>query len=226
MRLTERAVYVVRFRPASSDVDGVQSPANTSQVGAGFGLRCVGVEEVMLNRDAEFRRALAQVRYAVGEITKSRSIKDVLVGDLNDTQINWLVTRAIFAWNDVQRKSIGLRLEQFENFLAKLGELSLPWDKLLRDWSKTEMVDLLSGALTLVLKADPNLPPFLTAPKPTNDIPLEDNDVILRIDRRERRQRQAEDVRGSCGQRDQAAGFGSRGRARNGAQSANQDAEG
>jgi hypothetical protein len=177
----ERAIYVVRFQPASLDVDGIKALRAVLKLALrGFGLRCVGVEESMLVRDEEFRQTLAQVRYAVGEITKSRSIKDVPVGDLGDKELNWIVTRAIFAWNDAQRKSIGLRLEQFGNILPKLGDLSLPWEKPLTDWSKTEIVDLLSGALTLVLKDDPNLPPYLTAPKPTNDVPIKDelNDAI------------------------------------------------
>jgi hypothetical protein len=180
--LAERAVYVVRFRPASPGVDGVKALRMLLKSALrGFGLRCVSVEEIdMLYRDMEFRQALAQVRYAVGEITRFPTIKNVPVGDLGDQQINWIITRAIFAWNDAQRKSIGLRYEQFENILPQLGELSLPWDKSLRDWSKTEIVDLLSGAVTLMLQHDPNLPPYLTAPKPTNDVPLADemNDPI------------------------------------------------
>jgi hypothetical protein len=63
-----------------------------------------------------------------------------------------------------QRKSIGLRYEQFHNILPKLGELALPWNKPLGSWTKDEIVGFLSDALTLVLKHDHNAPPFFTAP--------------------------------------------------------------
>jgi hypothetical protein len=176
--------YALQLRPMPG-VDGIKAlRALLKNALRAYGLRCISVceapstEEIMANE--EFRQALARVVHAMGDILGSRCVKDVPCGALDYDQASWIAARAIYVWSDAQRRSVGLRYEQFAEVLPELGALPPPWAKPLRDWSKGQVVDLLSGALTLVLARDRTVPPFLKKDPPENLPPLADemNDEI------------------------------------------------
>jgi hypothetical protein len=116
----------------------------------------------MLNRDEEFRTAMGKAVFAAVDVARqSQVLKNKTLLDLEDKEWRWIITPAIHAWNEVQRKALEVHQEQFGNILPRLGELPLAWNKPLKDWSREEIVSLLTNAVMLVLKEDPNVPPFL-----------------------------------------------------------------
>jgi hypothetical protein len=129
----------------------------------------------MLNQDAEFRTAMSKAVFAAVDVARqSQMLKNMTLLDLGDKEWRWIIAPAIHAWNDVQRRSLEIHREQFENILPKLGELPLMWGAPLKDWPRKQILDLLVGAVKLVMAEDPNVPPFLGPKKPSSSVSLND----------------------------------------------------
>jgi hypothetical protein len=134
------------------------------------------MEVPMLDKDSEFRQALAKATKAARDTAITPSIPpDMTIRDLGDREWLWIISAAIFAWTDAQRDSMRNGYDGVDGILPKLGELPLDWNKPLKDWSKEEIVGFITKAIGLVIKHDLSTPPFFnrsegaTADAPFND---------------------------------------------------------
>jgi hypothetical protein len=141
-----------------------------------FGLRCMSIieENPMMDRDDEFRQALAKALKAARDVALTPSIsKDMKVHELGDRDWNWIVVAAVFAWNNAQRDSLKNGYDQLGDILPKLGKLPLDWNKPLRDWSKEEIVGFINKAIALLIEN--SAAPFINREGPTTpDVPFND----------------------------------------------------
>jgi hypothetical protein len=132
----------------------------------------------MLDKDAEFRQALAKATKAARDTAITPSIsQEMTIHELGDREWSWIVTAAIFAWNSSQRDCLRNGYDGIDNILPKLGDLPLDWNKPLKDWSRDEIIGFVAKAIGLVTEIDPTALPFLNRSKVTTEsIPF--NDII------------------------------------------------
>jgi hypothetical protein len=137
-----RPTFVVRLTPEPGVEDSIRLLRQVLKLALRrFGLRCTRVyeEKNVLDRDAEFRQALAKALKAARDVALTPSIsKEMKVHELGDREWNWIITAAIFAWNNAQRDSLKSGYDQLGDILPNLGALPLDWNRPLKEWSKDE----------------------------------------------------------------------------------------
>jgi hypothetical protein len=172
-----RMTYVVRLAPEPDVEEPIKALRQFLKLALRrFGLRCMSIieENPMMDRDAEFRQAMAKAMKAARDVALTPSIpKDMRVHELGDREWNWIVVAAVFAWNNAQRDSLKNGYDQLNDILPKLGKFPLDWNRPLRDWSKEEIAGFINKAIVLLLEN--SAPPFINREGPTTpDVPFND----------------------------------------------------
>jgi hypothetical protein len=177
MTPARRAIYIVRLAPEPDVADPIRMLRQFLKLALRrFGLRCVSIREEndMMDRDAEFRQALAKATKAGRDVMFTPSIpKEMKVRELGDREWSWIAAAMVFAWNNAQRDSLKNGYDRLSDILPKLGKLSLDWNKPLCEWSKDEIKNFINSAIVLLIEN--SAPPFINREGPTTpDIPYND----------------------------------------------------